>query len=49
MLDQQSLRGPTLNNGELRVALTDAADNFLEIARNALQLQFGDIEIRALT
>ena len=48
MLDQQSLRAPTLNNGELRVALTDAADSFLEIARNALQLQFGDIEIRAL-
>jgi len=48
MLDQQSLRAPTLNNGELRVGLTDAADSFLEIARNALQLQFGDIEIRAL-
>jgi glutamate racemase len=49
MLDQQSLRAAALNNGELRVALTDAADSFLEIARNALQLQFGDIEIRALT
>ena len=48
MLDQQSLRAPTLNNGELHVALTDAADSFLNVARDALQLQFGEIEIRAL-
>lgn len=49
LLDRQSLRAAALNDGELRVALTDAADSFLEIARNALQLQFGEIEIRALT
>src|SRR4029077_10102960 len=48
MLDQQSLRAAPLNNGKLHVALTDAADNFLNVARDALQLQFGDIEIRAL-
>jgi len=49
MLDEQSLRAALMNNGQLRVALTDAADNFLNVARDALQLQFGDIEIRALS
>jgi glutamate racemase len=48
MLDQQSLRAAPLNHGELRVALTDAADSFLNVARDALQLKFGEIEIRAL-
>jgi glutamate racemase len=49
MLDRQSLRAAPLSNGRLHVALTDAADNFLNVARDALQLQFGDIEIRALS
>src|SRR5205823_4055616 len=44
----QSLRAAPLNNGKLHVALTDAADNFLNVAREALQLNFGEIEIRAL-
>jgi glutamate racemase len=48
MLDQQSLRAAPLNNGKLRVTLTDAADSFLKVARDALQLNFGEIEIRAL-
>ena len=48
MLEQQSLRAAPLNNGELHVALTDSADNFLNVARDALQLNFGEIEIRAL-
>jgi glutamate racemase len=48
MLDRQSLRAAPLNNGKLDVALTDAADSFLNVARDALQLQFGEIEIRAL-
>jgi glutamate racemase len=48
MLDRQSLRAAPLNNGKLHVELTDAADNFLNVAREALQLQFGEIEIRAL-
>ena len=49
LLDRQSLRAAALNNGELHVALTDAADSFLDIARSALQLEFGEIEIRALS
>jgi len=48
MLDQQSLRAAPLSHGQLRVALTDAADSFLNVARDALQLKVGEIEIRAL-
>jgi glutamate racemase len=48
MLDEQSLRAAPLNNGKLHVALTDAPDTFLNVARDALQLNFGDIELRAL-
>jgi glutamate racemase len=48
MLDRQSFRGPSANRGELHVALTDAADNFLNVARDALQLSFGEIELRPL-
>src|SRR6516164_9043807 len=47
-LDQKSLRSPATERGELHVALTDAADNFLNVARDALQLNFGEIELRAL-
>src|SRR5438445_2307540 len=47
-LDQQSLRSAATERGELHVALTDAADNFLTVARNALQLRFGEIELQPL-
>jgi len=47
-LDRQSLRATSSNRGELRVALTDAADNFLNVARDALQLSFGEIELQPL-
>jgi glutamate racemase len=47
-LDQQSLRAAPSNRGELHVALTDAADNFLNVARDALQLSFGEIELQPL-
>ncbi len=48
MLDRQSLRAAPSNRGELHVALTDAADNFLNVARDALQLSFGEIELQPL-
>jgi glutamate racemase len=48
LLDRQSLRADASAQGELHVALTDAADNFLNIARDALNLHFDDIQIRAL-
>lgn len=47
-LDRQSLRVASPNRGELYVALTDAADNFLNVARDALQLRFGEIELQPL-
>jgi len=48
MLDQQSLRSASSDRGELHVALTDAADNFLKVARDALQLSFSKIEVQSL-
>ena len=48
MLDRESLRAAPPNHGELRVALTDAADNFLNVARDALELSFGEIELQSL-
>lgn len=48
MLDQQSLRAAPLNNGKLNVALTDTPDTFLNVAREALQLNFGQVELRPL-
>jgi glutamate racemase len=48
MLDRQSLRAASPNGGELHVALTDTADNFLNVARDALQLSLGEIELRSL-
>jgi hypothetical protein len=44
----QSLRSPATERGELHVALTDSADNFLNVARDALQLNFGEIELQPL-
>lgn len=48
ILHQRSLRSPATERGELRVSLTDAADNFLNVARGALQLNFGEIELQPL-
>jgi glutamate racemase len=48
ILDRQSLRAAPSNRGELHIALTDAADNFLNVARDALQLSFGEIELQPL-
>ncbi len=47
LLDRQSLRSTSSVAGNLRVALTDAADNFLNVARDALKLEIGEIELRA--
>jgi hypothetical protein len=47
-LDRQSLHAAPATQGELHVGLTDAADNFLNVARDALQLNFGEIELQPL-
>jgi glutamate racemase len=48
LLDRQSLRAPSDSRGGLRVALTDAADNFLNVARETLKLEIDEVEIRSL-
>ena len=47
-LNRQSLRAAPSNRGELHVGLTDAADSFLNVARDALKLRFGEIELQSL-
>jgi glutamate racemase len=47
-LDRESLCSPATARGQLHVTLTDAADNFLNVARDALQLSFGGIELQSL-
>jgi len=46
LLDKRGLRAPARASGGLQVALTDAPDNFLRVAKEALQLEIGDIELR---
>jgi glutamate racemase len=46
LLDRFSLRAPPKNPGDLEVALTDAPDNFLRVAREALELDVGKIQLR---
>lgn len=46
LLDRYSLRAPSGNNGGLKVALTDQPDNFLRVAREALELDVGKIQLR---
>jgi glutamate racemase len=49
LLDQQSLATTSGTGGRLDIALTDAADHFLSIARDALQLQIGNVQLRAVS
>jgi glutamate racemase len=46
LLDRQSLRAPNESKGALQVALTDAPDVFLAVAREALQLEIGEVQLR---
>ncbi len=46
LLDKQGLGAPAGGSGELHVALTDAPDNFLRVAKEALQLEIGEVELR---
>ena len=49
LLDRQSLANSPTAEGTLRVALTDAADNFLSVARGALRLDIGEVELRPIS
>jgi glutamate racemase len=46
LLDRQSLRAPSGSEGSLQVALTDTPDAFFSVARKALQLEIGGIQLR---
>jgi glutamate racemase len=46
LLDRQSLGASANHAGGLQVALTDAPDNFLRVAREALQLEIGEVQLR---
>jgi glutamate racemase len=46
LLDRQSLRASSSAKGKLQVALTDSADNFLGVAKDALQLEIGEVQLR---
>jgi len=46
LLEKKSLRATPDAEGELSVALTDPPDVFLEVARQALQLKMGEVELR---
>jgi glutamate racemase len=46
ILDQESLGAPAGSAGGLQVGLTDRPDNFLRVAKDALQLEIGEVELR---
>jgi glutamate racemase len=49
LLLREDLRAPETNAGKLQVALTDPPDNFLRVAREALQLEVGEVQLRDVT
>ncbi|HEY5791927.1 MAG TPA: glutamate racemase [Chthoniobacterales bacterium] len=48
LLRQQAIEAGNQQNGSLRVALTDASEGFLRVAEEALDLEIGDVELRAV-
>lgn len=48
LLKQERLSAPKTHIGQLQVALTDASDGFLRVAEDALGLQVGDVQLRAV-
>jgi glutamate racemase len=49
LLISENLRAPETNAGSLQVALTDPPDSFLRVAREALQLDVGEVQLREVT
>lgn len=46
LLQKTSLAAPAGSLGDLHVGLTDRPDNFLRVAKEALELEIGEIELR---
>jgi glutamate racemase len=49
LLFRENLCAPETNGGNLQVALTDPPDSFLRVAREALQLDVGEVQLRDVT
>ncbi|MEP6698235.1 MAG: glutamate racemase [Verrucomicrobiota bacterium] len=49
LLQRENLCAPAASSGGLQVALTDPPDAFLRVAREALQLDVGEVEVREIT
>ena len=49
LLLRENLCAPESNGGKLQVALTDPPDAFLRVAREALQLDVGEVQLRDVT
>ena len=49
LLVRENLRAPAANTGNLQVALTDRPDSFLSVAREALGLDVGDVQLREVS
>ena len=49
LLIRENLRAPKTNAGRLQVALTDPPDSFLRVAREALQLDVGEVQVREVS
>lgn len=49
LLVRENLRAPESGTGRLQVALTDRPDSFLRVAREALQLEVGEVELREVS
>ena len=48
LLKKERLSAPRTHIGQLQVALSDASDGFLRVAEDALGLQVGDVQLRAV-
>ena len=46
LLERENLRAAADAEGELTIALTDPPDVFLEVARRALQIEIGEVELK---
>ena len=49
LLLRENLGAPESNDGKLQVGLTDPPDAFLRVAREALQLEVGEVQLRDVT
>jgi glutamate racemase len=49
LLVRENLQAPGANAGRLQVALTDQPDSFLRVAREALQLDVGEVQLREVS